>query len=91
MDFSFIMKIILRCVYRTLVNRKHYEACEIHTGVEPNNGNTTGTPHIFINVVLSHLLTSIQPQSFLESTPTRFEQSLVEFFFLKNIFKLLCC
>jgi hypothetical protein len=47
------------------------------TGIEQNNGNTTGTIHIFfITMVLDHLLPSVQMQSFLEWTPTCFEQSL---------------
>ena len=36
--------------------------------------------HFIINMVLDHLLPSIQPQSFLEWTRTSLEQFLVEFY-----------
>jgi hypothetical protein len=53
----------------------------IYTGAGQNNVNTTDTIvlYFFINMVFFHLLPSIQPQSFLEWTCTRFEQSLAEY------------
>jgi hypothetical protein len=51
-----------------------------YTGVEQNNGNTTDTPHFFINMVLIHLLRSVQPQAFLEWTGTSFEKTLAVFY-----------
>jgi hypothetical protein len=56
-----------------------YYLHEIHTGIGQNNGNTTHTAHFFINMVLDHLLSSIQPQS-LEWTRKSFEQSVAEFY-----------
>jgi hypothetical protein len=51
------------------------------TGAEQNNENITDIIlHFFINMVLDHLSLSIQLQSFLEWTRTRFEQYIVEFY-----------
>jgi hypothetical protein len=51
---------------------------QIYAGVGKSNGNRYCT-HFFINMVLDHLLPSVQPQSF-EWTRASFEQSLAEFY-----------
>jgi hypothetical protein len=53
------------------------ETAQEYTGVGQNNGNTTD---IFIDMVLDHLVPSVQPQTFLEWTHTSFEKSLEEFY-----------
>jgi hypothetical protein len=52
----------------------------VHKKVAQNNGNITDTLNFFINMVLDHLLRSIQTPFFLEWTQTSFVQSLAEFY-----------
>jgi hypothetical protein len=51
--------------------------------VRQNNGNTADTAYayiFFINMVLDHLLPSVQSQAFLELALTSFEYPVAEFY-----------
>jgi hypothetical protein len=47
---------------------------------KPGNSDYRYCTHFFINMMLDHLLPSIQTQSFLEWTSTSLKQSLIEFY-----------